>query len=160
MPESKKIPFELMNKFHSFKLSKFPMPLPESELITLATIYEANQWESAEKTMISGLAEKLHVSVPTISRCLHKLEEKGLIQKNSQTNDRRNTYVCLTPKGNEIYNEAFRTLSSFVEQALSRIDEEELDQFFITFDKIYDALVIEYNSLGKEDEDVPPVSPD
>lgn len=80
--------------------------------------------------------------------------------KNSQTNDRRNTYVCLTPKGNEIYNEAFRTLSSFVEQALSRIDEEELDQFFITFDKIYDALVIEYNSLGKEDEDVPPVSPD
>lgn len=38
-----------MNKFHRFKLSKFPMPLPESELITLATIYEANQWESAEK---------------------------------------------------------------------------------------------------------------
>lgn len=85
--------------------------------------------------MISGLAEKLHVSVPTISRCLHKLEEKGLIQKNSQTNDRRNTYVCLTPKGNEIYNEAFRTLSSFVEQALSRIDEEELDQFLLPLTK-------------------------
>lgn len=49
MPESKKIPFELMNKFHRFKLSKFPMPLPESELITLATIYEANQWESARE---------------------------------------------------------------------------------------------------------------
>lgn len=73
-----------MNKFHRFKLSKFPMPLPESELITLATIYEANQWESPEKTMISGLAEELHVSVPTISRCLHKLEEKGLIQKTAR----------------------------------------------------------------------------
>lgn len=82
-----------MNKFHRFKLSKFPMPLPESELITLATIYEANQWESAEKTMISGLAEKLHVSVPTISRCLHKLEEKGLIQK--QPDKRSPQYVRL-----------------------------------------------------------------
>lgn len=160
MPESKKIPFELISKFHRFKLSTLPMPLPESELITLATIYETNQWESAEKTMISGLAEKLHVSVPTISRCLRKLEEKGLIQKNSQTNDRRNTCVCLTPKGTEIYNEAFRTLSSFVERALSRIDEEELDRFFTTFDKIYDALVIEYNSLEKNEEAVTPISPD
>ena len=153
-------PFELINKFNRFKLSALPMPLPESELITLYTIRDANQYDGVENTLISGLAEKLHVSVPTISRCLSRLEEKGLVQKSSQTNDRRNTYVCLTPKGNEIYNEAFRTLSSFVEQALSRIDDEELDQFFITFDKIYDALVIEYNSLGKEDEDVPPVSPD
>ena len=82
-----------------------------------------------------------------MSRCLRKLEEKGLIQKNSQTNDRRNTYVCLTPGGTEIYEEAFHTLSAFVERALSRIADDELEQFFATFDKIYDALAIEYNAL-------------
>lgn len=147
MSESKRIPFELICKFHRFKLSALPMPLPESELITLSTIYESNRWEGVENTLISGLAEKLHVSVPTMSRCLRKLEEKGLIQKNSQTNDRRNTYVCLTPGGTEIYEEAFHTLSAFVERALSRIADDELEQFFATFDKIYDALAIEYNAL-------------
>lgn len=60
------------------------MPLPESELITLSTIYESNRWEGVENTLISGLAEKLHVSVPTMSRCLRKLEEKGLIQKTAR----------------------------------------------------------------------------
>ena len=126
------------------------MPLPESELITLYTIRDANQYDGVENTLISGLAEKLHVSVPTISRCLSRLEEKGLVQKSSQTNDRRNTYVCLTEKGLAIYEESFRTLSSFVERALSRIDGEELNQFFATFDKIYDALAQEYNALGKK----------
>lgn len=140
-------PFELINKFHLFKISALPMPLPESELITLYTIRDANQYEGVENTLISGLAEKLHVSVPTMSRCLRRLEEKGLIQKSSQTNDRRNTYVCLTEQGLEIYEEAFQTLSSFVERALSRIDSEELKQFFTTFDKIYEALAQEYNSL-------------
>ena len=61
-------PFELINKFHRFKLSALPMPLPESELITLYTIRDANQYDGVENTLISGLAEKLHVSVPTISR--------------------------------------------------------------------------------------------
>ncbi|WP_455437483.1 MarR family winged helix-turn-helix transcriptional regulator [Hungatella hathewayi] len=144
------LPFELINKFHRFKLSALPMPLPESELITLYTIRDANAYEGVENTLISGLAEKLHVSVPTISRCLSKLEEKGLVQKSSQTNDRRNTYVCLTEQGMEIYEEAFRTLSSFVERALSRIDGKELKQFFATFDKIYDALAQEYNKLEEK----------
>lgn len=143
-------PFELINKFHRFKLSALPMPLPESELITLYTIRDANQYEGVENTLISGLAEKLHVSVPTISRCLSKLEEKGLVQKSSQTNDRRNTYVCLTEYGLEIYEDAFQTLSSFVERALSRIDEAELKQFFNTFDKIYDALAQEYSTLEEK----------
>lgn len=143
-------PFELINKFHRFKLSALPMPLPESELITLYTIRDANQYEGVENTLISGLAEKLHVSVPTISRCLSKLEEKGLVQKSSQTNDRRNTYVCLTEYGLEIYEDAFQTLSSFVERALSRIDEAELKQFFTTFDKIYDALAQEYSTLEEK----------
>ncbi len=143
-------PFELINKFHRFKLSALPMPLPESELITLYTIRDANQYDGVENTLISGLAEKLHVSAPTISRCLSRLEEKGLVQKSSQTNDRRNTYVCLTEEGLAIYEESFRTLSSFVERALSRIDGEELNQFFATFDKIYDALAQEYNALGKK----------
>ena len=74
-------PFELINKFHRFKLSALPMPLPESELITLYTIRDANQYDGVENTLISGLAEQLHVSVPTISRCLSRLEEKGLVQK-------------------------------------------------------------------------------
>ena len=56
-------PFELINKFHRFKLSALPMPLPESELITLYTIRDANQYDGVENTLISGLAEKLHVSV-------------------------------------------------------------------------------------------------
>ena len=126
-------PFELINKFHRFKLSALPMPLPESELITLYTIRDANQYDGVENTLISGLAEKLHVSVPTISRCLSRLEEKGL-----------------TEEGLAIYEESFRTLSSFVERALARIDGEELNQFFATFDKIYDALAQEYNALGKK----------
>ena len=150
MSDTNAFPFELINKFHRFKLSALPMPLPESELITLYTIRDSNQYEGVENTRISGLAEKLQVSVPTISRCLSRLEEKGLVQKSSQTNDRRNTYVCLTEQGLEVYEEAFRTLSAFVERALSRIDRDELEQFFTTFDKIYDAMAQEYNSLEEK----------
>lgn len=65
-----------------------------------------------------------------------------------QPDKRPPQYVRLPDSGGtEIYEEAFHTLSAFVERALSRIADDELEQFFATFDKIYDALAIEYNAL-------------
>lgn len=150
MQNMEKNTIELVQKFHRFRVSALPLPLPEGELLTLSVIHSLNQNAGIENTLISAIADIEHVSVPTISRCLGKLEGKGLILKKNASNDKRSICVTLTPQGEAIYQEAFLTLSEFIGKALAHIDEQELEQFFLTFDKIYEAISQEYALLPKQ----------
>ena len=146
--ESGRFSISFVEKFHNFRISALPMPLPEAELLTLHNIYNANRQVGPEYTSISLVASRQHVSVPTVSRCLKKLEDKGLIEKNGRADDRRGTYVSLTPRGEEVYLKACSILNDFVNHSLSRIDPDKLEQFFCTFDEIYEALRKDYDALA------------
>ncbi len=149
MFDADKTTLRLVHKFHKFRISAFPLPLPETEMVTLSIIHDMNREKGVDATLISSIAQIQQVSVPTISRRLGKLEEKGLIRKCPVANDRRNTCVGITSQGEAAYQDAVRILSSFINKALSRIDGRELEQFFKTFDKIYDAFSQEYETLRK-----------
>ncbi len=148
MTDFEKAPFDLIRKFHRFKLNAFPMPLPEGELLTLVLIGELNREKGAERTLVSTLAEEQQISVPTISRCLRRLEEKGLILKLESPADRRSTCVSLTDQGQRVLGEACRTVSAFIQKVFSHLEPEELRQFFITYDRIYEAFALEYEALA------------
>lgn len=149
MFDADKSTLRLVHKFHRFQISAFPLPLPETEMVTLSIIRDLNHEKGVDSTLISSIAQIQQVAVPTISRRLVKLEEKGLIRKYPVANDRRNTCVGITRQGEAAFQEAVKILSAFINKALSHIDSKELEQFFKTFDKIYEAFSQEYEALRK-----------
>ncbi|CAN5373800.1 MarR family transcriptional regulator [soil metagenome] len=50
---------------------------------------------------VRGLAERLNVSKPVITRALNKLGTMGFIRRERDASDRRNIFVQRTPKGAE-----------------------------------------------------------
>lgn len=133
-------PFDIVRKMQMLRIAQhFDLP-PDSEMFTLQVIYELNDAEKNTPPTISDIAGLLNVSLPTVSRCLQKLSAKGYIEKKASPRDRRGTYVLLTPLGLSVCRSCHSTMQDFVQKALSRVDPEELEQFFLTFDKVYEAL--------------------
>jgi len=79
----------------------------------------------------SEISDCQHMSMPNTSRELKKLSEKNLIEKISNTDDRRKQSICLSKEGEAMMNEAFATVElRFLDriQNASKEDIQEIDQ--------------------------------
>lgn len=113
---------------------------PGSELCTLFTIQDLNSQPETSGATVSEIAALLNVSLPTVSRCLQKLETKGYIRKTMKEDDRRGTCVTLTPEGEALCGRCKATINSFIDRAVSHLDPDELNQFIRTADKLFAAV--------------------
>lgn len=119
---------------------------PISEITTLLAIRELNSQDGSFGARVSEIAAMLCVSVPTVSRCLQKLSSKGYIMKITNEKDRRGTCIVLTPEGEQLCRNALEASSGLFHRALSHLDPDELEQFFRTMDKVYDAIDTELSA--------------
>ena len=102
----KELSMEFLATAHRFKKIHMDGIFPEiskGEFWALKIIQKATlQNESGCGVYVSTIAERLKVTPSAISRMLKGLEEKDLIERKVDKNDRRNTYVTLTEKGKKI----------------------------------------------------------
>jgi len=68
-----------------------------------------------------------HMSLPNTSRELRKLQERKLIEKISDTEDRRKHYVCLTEEGEKIMEEAFACIEERFQQLIQHASKKDLE---------------------------------
>ncbi|MCD1258019.1 MarR family transcriptional regulator [Paenibacillus athensensis] len=61
---------------------------------------------------LSEISDCLHISMPNTSRELKKLTEKQLCEKIADNDDRRKSYIQLSPKGAALMGQAFRELEA------------------------------------------------
>lgn len=119
--------------------SRLQLP-PTSETGTLIAIKELTQAQDQPGIRVSELAGLLCVSVPTVSRCLQKLADKGYVQKTLNEKDKRGTYVTLTEEGDAMCGQVRTAINAFLLRVQARLEPAELEQFLSTLDKIYDAI--------------------
>lgn len=134
------------------KITQSRTPLPSgvipSHIKLIDWIYQLSQKGNVK---VSDLAEALHLSRPGITRSLNKMEEIGLIEKNTNQEDRRVVYVSLTKKGEEIYyfyvDKYFKKLAD----RLSVYKDEDIQKMIEMVDLIYEDLM-EKRIVMEEDE--------
>lgn len=73
----------------------------------------ANKCLNEEKVKVSTLSERMRINITAVSRTLKVLEKKNYIQRTVSAQDRRITYVELTPEGAEVLAEAEETMNTF-----------------------------------------------
>lgn len=139
--------FDLKRNIHMLHICERLNLPPASEISTLLTIKKLNERAGDDKISVSEIASLLNVSVPTVSRCLQKLVAKGYINKTLNEKDRRGMVVTLTPQGQEVCRRAQETIDPLIQKVLSHLEPAELDQFFCTIDKLYDAVYTELRKI-------------
>ncbi|MFE4352283.1 MarR family winged helix-turn-helix transcriptional regulator [Peribacillus butanolivorans] len=75
----------------------------------------------------SEISDCQHISMPNTSRELKKLSEKNLIEKLSDTEDRRKQYIRLSKEGETIMNEAFAVVESRFQSRMQNASKEDLE---------------------------------
>ena len=75
---------------------------------------------------IGDLAEREGVSAPTATRLVASLEERGLVQRETDTSDRRSSYVSVTSGGAEQLDWARKVRTAKLAQRLATLDEGDI----------------------------------
>ena len=82
----------------------------------------------SQPVTITEISDCHHMSLPNTSRELKKLQEKNLIEKISDTEDRRKHYVRLTEDGEQMMDEAFRCIEVRFQHLIQDVSEEDLEE--------------------------------
>lgn len=84
----------------------------------------------------SELAEHIGINRTATSRVLREMESKGLIVRQRAKQDRRSTRVQLTPKGQEILQNALPQAMQTTEYFKHKLEDAEYQQLLVLIDKL------------------------
>lgn len=74
------------------------------------------------------ISDCIHISPPNTSRELKKLEEKQLIEKKIDHDDRRRQTIELSLKGRKLMDNAFTIVKQRFDDRLQTVEEEEISE--------------------------------
>lgn len=117
----KKLPLSLL--FDDLSVGEFM-------LIGSFLAYEADN--DGKHITVNELASNLDVTVPAVSRHLRKLEERGLINRVTDENCRRNTFVVISENGKKLFKENKERVYTLLDKVMQKFSTEEIT-FAINF---------------------------
>ena len=100
---------------------------------------------SDEGTPATKIAPLMGLEARSLTRLLKSMEEKGLIYRETDKNDKRSVRIRLTKEGRKNKEKAKNTVLRFNEVVREEIDDEKLIAFFDVLKKI--NQIIERNNI-------------
>lgn len=77
---------------------------------------------------VSEISKMMHVTAPFITQMLKGLEAKGLVERQSDADDRRSVHLRLTDRGVAITQQATHSFADSIEGLMQFLGEEESNQ--------------------------------
>lgn len=147
--------FEAFHRFRKLDITSMFPELSGSDFRTLMTIECVGKEKEGKGIRVSELAQQMRVAAPAASRTLKGLEERGMIERSVDTEDRRNTYVFLTQKGKEVLEDAEQIMNDFSHAVFERLDEEKMEHLIAYLKEVYEvsAQEIKKRAVAKPPKD-------
>lgn len=150
----------IMNKLRKITHKKHhDTPVHPGEFMMLSSIFHFIKDHNENNIKVTGvtvteLSDIIHSTKSATSKMLNSLEEKGYIERVSDSKDRRIVYIRLTETGEKIIKDSFKRLQDFADRTINRMGEEDARELVRTLNKFYEAILIESkrNSVGKDSE--------
>ncbi|MBQ3112412.1 MAG: winged helix-turn-helix transcriptional regulator [Firmicutes bacterium] len=114
--------------------------LSNGEYIALHGIREYCRNCCPQGVYVSELARMQDISPAAVSKKLQALEKRDLICREIDPNSRRNTFVRLTPHGEEVLARADIETVSYMQHLLQHIDNDKLQELLATLNGIIDII--------------------
>ena len=96
--------------------------------------------KKSESQTVTDLAESTSQVTPTMTGILNRLEERGLVTRRRNPDDRRNQLVSVTPEGEHALRVFFDHRHQQLGQFLCRLSEEDRKQLFRLLDQFLSAM--------------------
>lgn len=107
----------------------------------LATLRAA---ERTDGITISALARAVHLSQPTVSGILSRLERRGLVGRRRSDDDRRSVVIGVTEEGARVLEEAPSLLQERFRAELARLEDWERHWMLAALERIASMMDAEH----------------
>ncbi len=135
--------FDTIDSFRKLKLNSILPGITHGDSGILNLIYCCRERASGEGIKISDLVRESQLPPPAISRSLRALESKGLVTRTVDPQDRRNTFVILTPAGEEMREEVDKILSDLADAIFGTLGDETVQKLIEYLKSFLEASRIE-----------------
>ncbi len=110
------------------ELAKMGLTTPKMRSLAVLSVIDG--------LLISELAVYAVVEKSTLSRALDKLEEEGLVRRQTDPNDSRATRIFITEAGRAAFDRLWPTMAASYERMFRGISREERAAFIVVLQKI------------------------
>lgn len=139
------------NRFRKIRMGKLFTDISHGEFILLQMIREyAVKHPLEEGINVSKIAIQQKVSPPAVSRALSALEKKGWVERKVSKEDRRNTYVYITPEGERKAEESARVMDHFMLNVIRKMGREKVMLLIQLCNELSDTAEAELRQYEKE----------
>lgn len=133
---------ETISKMRNTIIKFQPMKeISMGEYTLLKTIKDKGDNEKGFRITSSRLSNNLEASRPATSRMLNLVEEKGLIKRTSDKEDRRIVYIELTESGIDLLNEESKKFKELIKKINEKMGKEDMEKFIYTSKKLCNILM-------------------
>lgn len=87
-----------------------------------------------------SLAQATFKDAPTVTRIIDLLAQKGLVEREMDSNDRRKFRICLTPDGRMKIKDVLPLVIQFRESAWSGLTGEQMENLVNTLNHVFNNL--------------------
>lgn len=103
--------------------------------------FVALQWISDEEGMTIGeLSARVYVPFSTATDMIDRLEERELVKRVKDENDKRLVRIHLQPKGLDLIRSVIHKRQDFLEEKLGHLSEEEIRGFQNGLNHLYQEI--------------------
>jgi len=92
------------------------------------------------KLSMTEVAKHAVGRLPTITKSVYKMQERGWVEVKQSDDDGRVTMVNITEKGLETISDVIEKTSKTIDQAFDGLDHKEIDQFNHLLQKVFNNL--------------------
>lgn len=111
-----------------------------SEVMILFTALDY-AFDEGKNITVAEAARRLNVSVPSVSRSLKALSEKGLVKRDLDENDRRSVRIIVTKDGEEKIQGILKRVYSTLNKTLEVFSDKELFQMIKLHNRFVNSLI-------------------
>ncbi len=123
----------LRNVYHSILKQ---IDIPPSQLVTLMTVYENRKQDNC----LSDLSRQMHISNPTVTGLVDRLEKAGYVRRCPNKKDRRVTNIMITKKGEKLTKDFLLNVNKKWNIILSKLKSDDQESFLRIFKNIIEGL--------------------
>lgn len=126
----------------------FKMCISHSEFFLLNIIMDRNN-----DITVSEIAAELDVTPPAVSRSLKSLENRGLIKRETNLVNRRNTMVRLTETGQKFLEMSRRQMDVVMQYVEEKMGEERKNQLCLLLEEMTEIIEQYAAEKGERSDD-------
>lgn len=107
-----------------------------SEIKVLIAIKHGTNEEKRDMK-VSEISKQLHITSPSVTQIINKLEKDDIVLRNMDPSDRRAVNICLTDKGMQVVSEAKAVLSDAFVGLIDFLGEEDSQRLAVLLTKVF-----------------------